>query len=463
MMGFPLQEALAMMGKPQHREAKLFYTQVNIEDRVAPEHSLRKVAAVVDFSFVRGLVAGCYGINGHESLDPTVVLKLIYLAFAEKLRSERELLRVLPCRLDWLWFLNLDLDSEIPHHSVLSKARQLWGPEIFEQVFAHVLKQCQEAGLVEARTWHVDSTVLKGHLAADRRIPRQLWNQLQEGLEPVGEQTAQEASPEVPSTASSVALPQDAPAVRTPPPPQDTQAGLLPPPPGGPVNARWLSATDPDAAAFTKPGYGMVVGYKDHRLIDDRHGVIVASVATPADYDDGGMVPTLLEQARRTVDIQPHELVGDSMYGTEANFRELPARNIRPYLKKRRSRGDKKQSWLVYLPDNCSPGRGRAVMRRRRAVAERSYAVAHDRHGHRRCRWRRRWRVQIQCYMVASVQNIQTLARHQPPPKTRAVQIPRPATLPVVTRRFNHEIVGLTDACQKNRVVPTMHLEKHRE
>lgn len=37
-------------------------------------------------------------------------------------RSERELMDTLPERLDWLWFLGLDLDSEIPHHSVLSKA-----------------------------------------------------------------------------------------------------------------------------------------------------------------------------------------------------------------------------------------------------------------------------------------------------------------------------------------------------
>ncbi len=36
-------------------------------------------------------------------------------------RSERELMQTLPERLDWLWFLGYDLDSELPHHSVLSK------------------------------------------------------------------------------------------------------------------------------------------------------------------------------------------------------------------------------------------------------------------------------------------------------------------------------------------------------
>ena len=429
-----------MMGKPQSREPKLFYTQMNIEERVPSDHPLRKVAASVDFSFVRELVKPCYGYNGHESLDPVVVLKLLYLAFAEKVRSERELVRVLACRLDWLWFLGMDLDSPIPHHSVLSKARALWGLDVFEQVFAQILRQCQDAGLLDARAWHVDSTVLKGSLAADRRIPRLLWNQFQQGL--VGQesqvdtdtQVRQTSPPEDPPVAGpsrphEPSVPSESsnpsPAIRTPPPPEDTQSRQLPEPPSGPVNARWLSATDPDAAAFTKPGYGMVVGYKDHRLIDDRHGLIVATVATPADYDDGSMVGALLQQARDSTDSQPHELTGDSMYGTEANYQNLPPQGIRPYLKKRRSRGQIKQSWLACLPPICRPGRGRVLMKRRRAVAERSFAVAHDRHGHRKCRWRRRWRVQIQCYLVAMVQNIHTLARHGRNPKTAALSLAR--------------------------------------
>ena len=38
-------------------------------------------------------------------------------------RSERELMAIIPMRLDWLWFLGYDLDDQIPNHSVLSKAR----------------------------------------------------------------------------------------------------------------------------------------------------------------------------------------------------------------------------------------------------------------------------------------------------------------------------------------------------
>jgi hypothetical protein len=45
---------------------------------------------------------------------------LILLLVFYNVRSERELLDTLPERLDWLWFLEYDLDSEWPNHSGLS-------------------------------------------------------------------------------------------------------------------------------------------------------------------------------------------------------------------------------------------------------------------------------------------------------------------------------------------------------
>ena len=162
-----------MMGKPTAREAKLFYTGIDLDARVPAGHPLRRVAAAVDFAFVRPLVAPPYGYNGHQSLDPAVVLKLMFLSFHEHVRSERELVERLPCRLDWLWFLGLDLDDPAPHHSVLSKARRRWGLATFERVFQRVLDQCVAAGLVGGTTAHADSTLLAANAepaaAATRR------------------------------------------------------------------------------------------------------------------------------------------------------------------------------------------------------------------------------------------------------------------------------------------------------
>ena len=122
------------MGIHQPQES-LFSYHVNLEQRVRPEHPLRKIAATIDFTFVRQEVADCYGANGHVGVDPVILLKMMFLLFYDNVPSERELMAVIPERLDYLWFLGYGLDDSIPNHSVLSKARQRWGQEVFAEVF----------------------------------------------------------------------------------------------------------------------------------------------------------------------------------------------------------------------------------------------------------------------------------------------------------------------------------------
>ena len=55
----------------------------------------------------------------------------------------------LPERIDWLWFLGYDLDTEMPDHSVLSKARKRWGAGKHSKYFERIVWQCVEAGLVD--------------------------------------------------------------------------------------------------------------------------------------------------------------------------------------------------------------------------------------------------------------------------------------------------------------------------
>ena len=107
-----------MLGPQKKPTEKLFYYNLSLEKRIPQDHILRRVAEVIDFGFVRRKVAQYYGYNGHKSEDPIVIMKLMFLLFFEDVKSERELLRTLPMRLDWLWFLGLDLDSEGPHPSV---------------------------------------------------------------------------------------------------------------------------------------------------------------------------------------------------------------------------------------------------------------------------------------------------------------------------------------------------------
>src|SRR5882757_9166319 len=144
-----------MMGQ-QKSEAQLFNYAVNLEKRVRSNHPLRKVKEVIDFDFVREEVAHCYGAKGNVSVAPEVIMKMMFLLFFDDVPSERELMKVIAERLDYLWFLGYGLDDEIPDHSVLSKARARWGQEVFESLFVRTVQQCVEARLVDGTKLHLD-------------------------------------------------------------------------------------------------------------------------------------------------------------------------------------------------------------------------------------------------------------------------------------------------------------------
>jgi transposase len=80
-----------MMGVHQS-QVELFSYRVNLEHRVRRDHPLRRVAAVIDFTFVRAEVARFYGQNSNMGIDPFVLLKLMFLLFFDDVASERELM-----------------------------------------------------------------------------------------------------------------------------------------------------------------------------------------------------------------------------------------------------------------------------------------------------------------------------------------------------------------------------------
>jgi transposase len=148
-----------MMGYQQN-QSKLFYVGIDMDKRVRANHPLRRINQLIDFDFSYKEVQEHYGKNGNISVPPPTILKLMLLLILHNVRSERELMDTVPERIDWLWFLGYDLDSEIPNHSVLSKARRKWGAEIFQSFFERIVVQCVEAGLVNGSKLFVDSSLV---------------------------------------------------------------------------------------------------------------------------------------------------------------------------------------------------------------------------------------------------------------------------------------------------------------
>ncbi|MDO9509062.1 MAG: transposase, partial [Thermovirgaceae bacterium] len=129
-------------------------------------------------------VADSYGTKGNVTVPPPVVLKLMLLLVFYNVRSERELMSTLPERLDWLWFLGYDLDSKIPDHSILSKARKRWGAEVFKSFFERIVLQCVEAGLVDGSKIFVDSSLVEADASNNSVIDTQSLKQGAKGVRP---------------------------------------------------------------------------------------------------------------------------------------------------------------------------------------------------------------------------------------------------------------------------------------
>src|SRR6185295_353127 len=58
-------------------------------------------------------------------------------------------------------------------HSVLSKARARFGPEVFESFFRRSIDLCREAGLLDEGPVYVDSTLVQASAAVDLMVPRE--------------------------------------------------------------------------------------------------------------------------------------------------------------------------------------------------------------------------------------------------------------------------------------------------
>lgn len=275
-------------------QGELFYAGLNIEKRIRMDHPLRKIDQFIDFEFVYKEVTDTYGANGNVSAPPPVILKLMLLLVFYNVRSERELMETLPERnvipeslyrgLDWLWFLGYDLDSEIPDHSILSKARKRWGAEIFKGFFERIAWQCVEAGLVDGSKIFVDSSLIDANASNNSIIDtKSIKHQ-------IGDKYRQQES--------RLEEKEESPYKK--------------------INTRYISSTDPDAA-IVKRGKSRL-SYQIHRAVDQTSEIITATETTAGDVNEAHVMAPLIEDHKTNTGITAETVVADSKYGTIENF-----------------------------------------------------------------------------------------------------------------------------------------------
>ena len=354
-------------------EPRLFY-QISLDDLVPEQHLVRRLAEVLDFSWVRLQTAQLYSYTGRPSIDPVVVAKLLLLGYLYNIDSERQLMREVQVNLAYRWYLGYDLDEEIPDHSILSKARRRFGLEFFERLFGYILGCCQQAGLVRGENVLMDSTIVQANASLDslttlRYKPAEYWEQLERQAEPESALCGLE------------------------PPIVDCAASL------GQKRSREqrtcdqkYSTTDPDASLYHRRGQETRLAYKTHFLADEHKGVVTAVASSSAAVDDTTMVPELIEQHQRRCGA-PRRAVADHLYGSQDCLGYLQDKGIETVIGERKggnAHGGLAKSEFQYDSQQdvyrCPAGQ---ILRRRRTQKKDSKAFySCDRGTCRDCKFR---------------------------------------------------------------------------
>jgi len=443
-----------MMGFQPPPQRSLFYTSFHLDKRIRKNHPLRKIHELIDFDFLYDEVRDKYGNKGNVSVAPPVILKLMILLVFYNVRSERELMETLPERLDWLWFLGYDLDATIPNHSVLSKARIRWGTEIFQQFFERIVWQCVEARLVDGQKLFLDSSLIDADASNNSVVDthslkrhlnnsyRELENRLADKDEITKE--LQGGSQGVNARYVSTTDP-DASIVRRGKPKLQYQTHRAVDPGYEVITATEMTpgaVNEAHRLTFLLDSHQENTGKKAETVVaDSKYGTIENYLAC---YDRGvkAHIPDL-DRNRKNKGRRKGIFSEDRFsYDQESDTYQCPAGKIlKPQsLHKNRQSIDysapRKECARCELRPQCTSNKtGRTIkrhlrqneldqmrfltktaasrsdIRTRKHLMERTFANA-KRYDFDRARWRGLWRVSIQEYLTATIQNIQKLITH---------------------------------------------------
>jgi transposase len=315
---------VAMLGRKEFKP-KLVH-RLSLEEYVPEDHLLRRVAAAVDFSFVRRLTARFYSHTGQPGIDPVVLFKLALLGYLYGITSERRLAEEARLHLAYRWFLGYDLDETPPDHSVLSKARARFGPTVYQAFFAEVVRQCERAGLVRGDTLYLDSTLVRANAALTSLGSRVLTGQLARSK--ADEHLAAVWRENVEDAAEAAQPPEPAPCAAGRPHligPEDAPNGLP-----GRANELAMSRTDPDAGLVGRKRVPLSLYHKVHIGVDGGQARIITAVdATPGEVLDEDLLVRLVKEHEGATGRTLGEVVADSKYGTYEHYGWLEARGIR--------------------------------------------------------------------------------------------------------------------------------------
>ena len=445
-----------MFSENTHRQAKAEF--VTIEELVPENHLLRKIAAVIDFSFVNELCRPYYcADNGRPAIEPEILFKMLFVGYLFGIRSERRLVSEVQVNVAYRWFLGYGLTDSIPDASVIwqNRRRRFSGTDVAQRIFDEIVSQAVSAGLVGGEVLYSDSTHLKAN-ANKRRF------------------TEAEVTASTGSYLKDLDADVDTDRERHGKEPLDRSGGDPP----APTRTIKRSTTDPDSGFMHRDGKPKGFFYLDHRTVDSRASIITDVFVTPGNVNDTVPYIERLKAQIAKFGFTVAAVGLDAGYNTTPICKGLAKLGIEGALGRRRGchakdrwgkhryefypaedayvcpegwalsyattdrqgyrhyRGQKERCQDCSQKEKClSPaqkvktihrhiweddkdrcqaftrtGEGAAIYARRKETVERSFADAKELHGYRYARMRGIARVTEQCLLTAAAQNMKKMA-----------------------------------------------------
>ena len=277
------------MGRLDHDQEELFYS-FRLDEAVPDDHPVRKIAAVLDLSWVHSELAPFYPKMGRPSIDPELMVRMLIIGYVFAIRSERAICRDVQVNLAYRWFCGLSIDDKIPDHSAFSRARheRFRDSDMFRRVFERVVEACIAAGLVGGEGFAVDASLIVADANKQRSVPGSEWNKARD---PEG---ASRARREYLATLDNAAF--------------GAASEVVP---------KFVSPSDP-AAQWTGAMRGPAFfAYADNYLVDVKVGIIMDVKASRAIRQaEVGAAKAMIERTEQRFEIKPIYLAADTAYGS---------------------------------------------------------------------------------------------------------------------------------------------------
>jgi len=145
------------------RQSPMFVA-CNIEDRIAPDHPLRKVKAWADavLQSMRRDFAKAYSDRGRPGIPPEQMLKALLLRSIYSIPSERRLMEAIEFNLLYRWFVDLPPDQPAWTPEAFSMNRERFMKhKLARKFFDRVVAEAMDRKLVSNDHFTVDGTLIR--------------------------------------------------------------------------------------------------------------------------------------------------------------------------------------------------------------------------------------------------------------------------------------------------------------